>query len=75
MELVWIWESSERWEEVLQDLVDQTKASLDVMELFIWGEYFLRFQEMGKPEGPVSCIISAWNFFQLLTLHLSIFKH
>src|SRR5882724_4374488 len=46
-----IWESSERMEGILQKLVDQTKASSDAMELFVWGEHFLRTWEMGKPEG------------------------
>jgi len=45
-----IWESSERMEGILQELVYQTKASLDTMELFMWGECFLRTQEMGKLE-------------------------
>ena len=38
-------------EDILQELVNQTKASLDVMELFTCGEHFLRSQEMGKLEG------------------------
>jgi len=50
-ELVRIWESSERMEDVLQDLVDQIKASLDTMEVFAWGEHFLRIWDMGKLEG------------------------
>ena len=50
-ELVWIWELSERWEELLQDLVNPTKASSNMMELFTWGEHLLRVQEMGKLEG------------------------
>ena len=40
-----------RWEEVLQDLVDQTKALSDIMELSAQGEHFLRVQEMGGLEG------------------------
>jgi len=51
-EVARIWESSERMEGILQELVNQTKASLDVMELFVQGECFLRTQELGKPEGP-----------------------
>ena len=50
-ELARSWELSERQEEILQDLVDQTKASSDAMELFTWGECFLRNWEMGKVEG------------------------
>jgi len=50
-EMARIWESSERIEGVLQELVAQTKASLDAMELFVCGEHFLRTQEMGKPAG------------------------
>ena len=46
-----IWEPSGRTEDILQDFVDQTKASLDTMELFTWGEYFLRTWEIGKLEG------------------------
>jgi len=34
-EMAWIWESFERMEDILQDLVNQTKASLDMMELFM----------------------------------------
>ena len=37
-----IWESSERMENILQELVNQTKASSDEMELFMQGEHFLR---------------------------------
>ena len=33
-EMAQIQESSERMEDILQDLVDQTKASSDMMELF-----------------------------------------
>jgi len=33
-EMVMIWEFSERQEDILQDLVDQTKALSDAMELF-----------------------------------------
>ena len=50
-EVARIWESSERMEGILQELVNQTKASSDVMELFVWGEQFLRTQEMGKLEA------------------------
>jgi len=46
-----IQESSKRTENILQELVNQTKASSDVMELFVHGEHFLRTQERGKPEG------------------------
>ena len=50
-EMARIWESSKRTEGILQELVNQTKASSDVMELFMRGECFLRTQEMGKQEG------------------------
>ena len=50
-EMVKIQESSERQEDILQDLVNQTNASSDAMELFMWGECFLRALEIGKPEG------------------------
>src|SRR5882724_1652932 len=50
-EMARIWESSERTESILQELVDQTKASSDAMELFVQGECFLRTWEMGKLEG------------------------
>jgi len=50
-EIVGIWESSERTENILQELVNQTKASSDMMELFMQGECFLRTWEMGKLEG------------------------
>jgi len=39
-ELVHIWELSERWEEVFQDLFDQANASSDEMELFAWESTF-----------------------------------
>ena len=45
-------ESSKRLEELLQELVNQTKASSDSMELFMQGEHFLMIHEMGKLEGP-----------------------
>ena len=41
-EVAKIWESSERMESILQELVDKTKASSDALELFVWGEHFLR---------------------------------
>jgi len=50
-EMARIWESSKRMENILQELVDRTKASLDAMELFMQGECFLKTWEMGKPEG------------------------
>jgi len=37
-EVARIQESSKRTEGILQELVDQTKASSDVMELFVWGD-------------------------------------
>src|SRR5882724_2102526 len=54
-EMARIWESSKRTEGILQELVDQTKASSDMMDLFLQSEHFLRTQErtqeIGKPEG------------------------
>ena len=51
-EVARIWESSKRTAGILQELVNQTKASSDTMELFVQGEHLLRTQEMGKLEGP-----------------------
>ena len=45
-------ESAERKEELLEDLVSNTKIITDAMDLFMQGEHFLRVQEMGRPEGP-----------------------
>jgi len=50
-ELVRIWELSERMDDGLQDLVDQTKASSDAMEQFTQGECFIWIWEMGRLEG------------------------
>src|SRR5882724_12548693 len=50
-EMARIQEFSERTEKILQELVDQTKASSDTMELFMQGEHFVRTREMGKLEG------------------------
>jgi|SRR5882724_2250658 len=51
-ECAMIQESSERQEEILKDLVNQTNSSSDAMELFMQGEHFLRVWDMGNPEGP-----------------------
>ena len=45
-------ESAEWQEELLEELVSNTKVIVDAMGLFTWGECFLRVQEMGRPEGP-----------------------
>jgi len=50
-EMARIWESSKRMENILQDLVDQTKASLDAMELFMRGEFFPKDLGDGKTGG------------------------
>jgi len=39
-EVARIQKSSKRTEGILQELVDQTKAFSDAMELFVWGEHF-----------------------------------
>jgi len=44
-------ESSKRQEELLEDLVSNTKVITDVMDLFMWGEHFLKVREMGRLEG------------------------
>ena len=55
-DLVWeqslLWESAVQQEELLEDLVSNTKVIADAMDLFIWGERFLRVREMGRLEGP-----------------------
>ena len=45
-------ESAERQEELLEEMVSNTKVIVDAMDLFTQGEHFLRVQEMGRPEGP-----------------------
>src|SRR5882724_4008707 len=45
-------ESVEQQETLMEELVSNTKVIADVMDLFMWGEHFLRVREMGKPEGP-----------------------
>jgi len=45
-------ESTERQEDLLEELVANTKVIADAMDLFTWGECFLRVREMGRPEGP-----------------------
>src|SRR5882724_3982235 len=44
-------ESAERQEALLEEMVSNTKVIVDAMDLFTWGEWFLRVQEMGKLEG------------------------
>ena len=51
-EQVWLRESAEWQEELLEELVSNTKVIADAMDLFTWGEQFLRVREMGRPEGP-----------------------
>src|SRR5882724_7415024 len=45
-------ESAERQEALMEEMVSNTKVITDVMDLFMWGEHFLRVREMGKLEGP-----------------------
>src|SRR5882724_9478827 len=40
-------ESMERQEDLLEELVANTKVIADAMDLFTWGECFLRVREMG----------------------------
>ena len=47
-----LWESAEQQEALLEEMVSNTKVMMDVMDLFTWGEHFLRVREMGKLEGP-----------------------
>ena len=55
-DLVWeqgrIRESTERQEEILEELASNTKVIADAMDLFLRGERFMRVREMGRPEGP-----------------------
>ena len=51
-EQVHLQESVEWLEELLEELVSNTKVIADAMDLFTWGECFLRVREMGRPEGP-----------------------
>ena len=44
-------ESMERQEDLLEELVANTKVITDAMDLFTRGERFLRVREMGRPEG------------------------
>ena len=46
-----LWKSVEWQETLLEEMVSNTKVIVDVMDLFTWGEQFLRVQEMGKLEG------------------------
>ena len=48
-EQVLLRESAEWQEELLEELVSNTKVIVDAMDLFMWGERFLRVQEMGRP--------------------------
>ena len=45
-------ESTERQEELLEELASNTKVIADAMDLFLRGECFMRVREMGRPEGP-----------------------
>ena len=45
-------ESAEWQEELLEELVSNTKVIVDMMDLFMWGEHFLRVLEMVRPERP-----------------------
>jgi len=45
-------ESVERQEALMEELVSNTKVIADAMDLFMWGEHFLRVWKMGKLEGP-----------------------
>src|SRR5882724_2583526 len=47
-----IQESTERQEELLEELASNTKVIVDAMDLFLQGERFMRVREMGRPEGP-----------------------
>src|SRR5882724_9800246 len=51
-EQAWLRESTERQEALMEEMVSNTKVIVDVIDLFTWGEWFLRVWEMGKPEGP-----------------------
>ena len=51
-EQVWLRESTEWQEALLEEMVSNTKVIVDAMDLFTRGERFLRVWEMGKPEGP-----------------------
>ena len=46
-----LWESAEQQEELMEEMVSNTKVIADAMDLFMQGECFLRVWEMGKPEG------------------------
>src|SRR5882724_10733241 len=46
-----LWESVEQQEALLEEMVSNTKVIADTMDLFTWGERFLRVWEMGKLEG------------------------
>src|SRR5882724_3708582 len=47
-----LWESTEWQEGLLEELVSNTRVIADVMDLFMWGEHFLRVLEMVRPERP-----------------------
>ena len=50
-EQVQLQESTEWKETLLEEMMSNTKVIVDAMDLFTWGEWFLRVQEMGKLEG------------------------
>src|SRR5882724_6560354 len=51
-EQVLLWESAEQQEELLEEMVSNTMVIADAMDLFTWGEHFLRVREMGRLERP-----------------------
>jgi len=51
-EQVQLLESAERQEALMEEMMSNTKVIIDAMDLFTWGEHFLRVWEMGKLEGP-----------------------
>ena len=51
-EKLWLQESAEQQETLLEEMVSNTKVTTDAMDLFTQGERFLRVREMGRLEGP-----------------------
>ena len=50
-EQVWLQESAEWQGALMEEMVSNTKVIVNAMDLFTWGEHFLRVREMGKLEG------------------------
>ena len=50
-EQVWLWESAEWQEALLEEMASNTKVIADVMDLFMWGEQFLRSRRWGNWKG------------------------